>query len=875
MQIHFTNHKELSMKRTVFILLAVSSVLILWSGQSYAQVSDAAVLFLRIAPGARAAGMGEAFTAIADDAQATHYNPAGLGEYPLANAWYSFELTDDSRLVELANRAFKGELSPEFTERFESWRISGNVVSRNVDGEWISSENITIDPGQSVLASLSRRMSMADRDRFKEAVRRIARINTGVAFQEISELRQSMLRAAPKDDAAVDRVNGIVEGVLADWQDLRLNLENFQAIKGQIEATMADNSIDLTELTNIESWALQWERQERPGTIEVPYTILLTTWRGWQVPWEKSIRKITVMENEIPTSGYAKYDIWALTNFGLARFNGEEWIDGDWIQPRRGDRLQDLVARALGTNDEKILTPRIEVVARANNDFAFERVEEVSLKLAQSVPESFRGRTELENNAKRLPEAWRGARLDSERLRRFLSIYDRAISDDDVSEAEADQLLFAIEKVFRDQLPGQLLFPFTAVFEGEIHDIAVDRKTLFVGTGSGLYRYNGRTWEKYRSGIDSVAVFDIDVYKRGQVWLGTDRGVMAFKEGKWVTFGPEQGVVSLPIKKILVKNDRLAWAASDDDLFAFNGETWTNQYTYTTTVNDSSWSVVKRFYGELDQTEIELQELEIQKNYYQYVMDPQAGVQIKLPFTPVFEGNITALAMDDENSLWVGTDLGLKRFDGRSWTSFGYKAIKVESAISVEDLAKEYLETEDDDKIRAFVNIIKRKNTIPQGNLPPGRVVYVYSNPAGSPIQALFTGGGRVFIASLYGTFSHTGNAFERYYHEELHRTNTVDIVGEDGDMWFATTDRVVVAARGTRELSFTHANWLPDLAEDLYYEFLSYVQPFGSLGTVGANVTFLSYGTIPTTGETSSEITGEINPFDVAMALSYGTKAT
>ncbi|MBL7074492.1 PorV/PorQ family protein [candidate division KSB1 bacterium] len=42
-------------------------------------VSEAGVIFLLIAPGARPAGMGEAFVAVADDATATWWNPAGLG----------------------------------------------------------------------------------------------------------------------------------------------------------------------------------------------------------------------------------------------------------------------------------------------------------------------------------------------------------------------------------------------------------------------------------------------------------------------------------------------------------------------------------------------------------------------------------------------------------------------------------------------------------------------------------------------------------------------------------------------------------------------------------------------------------------------------
>jgi len=41
-------------------------------------VSQAGVLFLKISPGARPGGMGEAFVAVADDATATWWNPAGL-----------------------------------------------------------------------------------------------------------------------------------------------------------------------------------------------------------------------------------------------------------------------------------------------------------------------------------------------------------------------------------------------------------------------------------------------------------------------------------------------------------------------------------------------------------------------------------------------------------------------------------------------------------------------------------------------------------------------------------------------------------------------------------------------------------------------------
>ena len=64
------------MKNLLVAMLLITAMLFAVS-ETYA-VSEAAVLFLQISPGARAAGMGEAFVALADDATATFWNPAGL-----------------------------------------------------------------------------------------------------------------------------------------------------------------------------------------------------------------------------------------------------------------------------------------------------------------------------------------------------------------------------------------------------------------------------------------------------------------------------------------------------------------------------------------------------------------------------------------------------------------------------------------------------------------------------------------------------------------------------------------------------------------------------------------------------------------------------
>ncbi|MFZ5433118.1 MAG: PorV/PorQ family protein [Calditrichota bacterium] len=66
------------MRRTVICLILLG-ILIPGAFVQAASVSQATLLFLKIAPGARPAGMGEAFVAISDDANATWWNPAGLG----------------------------------------------------------------------------------------------------------------------------------------------------------------------------------------------------------------------------------------------------------------------------------------------------------------------------------------------------------------------------------------------------------------------------------------------------------------------------------------------------------------------------------------------------------------------------------------------------------------------------------------------------------------------------------------------------------------------------------------------------------------------------------------------------------------------------
>jgi len=60
------------------VTISLSLLLILALSPGAWAISEGGAIFLMIRPGARAAGMGSAFAAVADDATATYFNPAGL-----------------------------------------------------------------------------------------------------------------------------------------------------------------------------------------------------------------------------------------------------------------------------------------------------------------------------------------------------------------------------------------------------------------------------------------------------------------------------------------------------------------------------------------------------------------------------------------------------------------------------------------------------------------------------------------------------------------------------------------------------------------------------------------------------------------------------
>ncbi|MCA9732809.1 MAG: type IX secretion system outer membrane channel protein PorV [Deferribacteres bacterium] len=83
------------------------------------------------------------------------------------------------------------------------------------------------------------------------------------------------------------------------------------------------------------------------------------------------------------------------------------------------------------------------------------------------------------------------------------------------------------------------------------------------------------------------------------------------------------------------------------------------------------------------------------------------------------------------------------------------------------------------------------------------------------------------------------------------------------------------LAFQKQRQISAMHSNWLPQLASDLFFDYLTFVQEIEGLGTFGVAVTYLNLGEQAITSENSPIPTGTFVSSEFAVATSFGTQIT
>ena len=116
---------------------------------------------------------------------------------------------------------------------------------------------------------------------------------------------------------------------------------------------------------------------------------------------------------------------------------------------------------------------------------------------------------------------------------------------------------------------------------------------LWLGTGSGLYRFDGLSFERYvASGgepLKSVNVTALRFTASGDLWIGYyEGGVSVLRDGRFTHFGVREGMPPGMVSALEVDDEgKGIWAATRGGLAHFDGQRWQM-------VNEDSWGYPAR-----------------------------------------------------------------------------------------------------------------------------------------------------------------------------------------------------------------------------------------------------------------------------------------
>jgi signal transduction histidine kinase/ligand-binding sensor domain-containing protein len=103
---------------------------------------------------------------------------------------------------------------------------------------------------------------------------------------------------------------------------------------------------------------------------------------------------------------------------------------------------------------------------------------------------------------------------------------------------------------------------------------------LWIGSGSGLYRFDGTTFSLFQSAagdppLPRITIYTLCVARDGTIWVGFRLGgVAAIRNGHVKLYGVEEGLPPNTTNQILQANDGTMWAIAGLHLWQLRGDRW-------------------------------------------------------------------------------------------------------------------------------------------------------------------------------------------------------------------------------------------------------------------------------------------------------------
>lgn len=403
------------MRKAILVCLILNLSMIFVSSVCRADVSRSGVLFLRIAAGARAAGMGEAFVAISDDATATHWNPAGLGNYPLTSNWLEYPLPSQFELKSIA--LLRNDIPELNYKRYDVWTISDLDLFRLHRSNWLNYEEYLTSSGESLESIIRKYTQVTDDERIKKMKEITALFNYPVSKDSLMVLKEKILKWTTQTGG---EISSLWDQLLEAWDNCLLTPDGLLSWVNQVDNFLMDDSLSSEELSQISSSLPKIIMRRLLETVKIPYRTLFTDsltacgsdgkllwigskdglfsfdgkrWRKYStadgLPSEHVTAILPLSERYVwvgTDQGTAKFDgskwtpvplenetidlqvvdfthkgekhIWAATKSKIFRLEGESWQPYDKYAFKIGDTLEKVVRKFVGDENEKTFLKR-------------------------------------------------------------------------------------------------------------------------------------------------------------------------------------------------------------------------------------------------------------------------------------------------------------------------------------------------------------------------------------------------------------------------------------------------------------------------------------------------------------------------------------
>ncbi len=588
----------------------------------------------------------------------------------------------------------------------------------------------------------------------------------------------------------------------------------------------------------------------------------------------QEIQKIALVENNMPEINYKQYDVWAIIDGHLTKWDNGAWQSHDEYPLEEGRSIKSILQRYTGLEDDQ-LDPYYNRLVEHNNKYTLAEIDSLYFQVRKSLPPDYSYTAEIDNGFERLKSAWGDLKIDNDGFAKFEKMIENNLADSQMTKSELDSVAFGFDQAIMKRSIDKINIPTSVILGSEVNCLESHAGMLYAGTNTGFSRFDPKRnrWKSYglADGLPSLEITALTQYRRKSILIGTAAGLATFDGAKIKTYDAGQNPPVARITGIAAISENDIWASTENDLYHFDGKTWQNYYLHEVTIGEDVDKISAKFYGSLAAIDKDSINDEI-TGLNNIEGDLTVGAKIKLPYRHAFKGKILVLTPMGDN-LWIGTQLGVILTDGKTFTHYGYKNYTTDKDMSIEQVARHFVQDNNQEKIGLLTQMIKQYNNLQSDMVKSGATLMVYANALGAPIYSIAAPSNKTaLIGTAYGVVEYNKGMWSRFPKLELARTPAHTIKTEAGEIWFATKDKVYIRAKAQKQITYMHSNYLVQLADDLYYEFFSFVYPTSEWGTFGFGITFLSFGSQDRTGEYGEDL-GQFNSYDMAFTLSYGTK--